>query len=94
MAYELPTGYWFKDSNEISEPNLLRIGFQFGGHMGGECEILLPTNKFDKFCKNTERRKETIKNYSKIVFLAQKELNVEISANELKKSGIVPDEWE
>mgnify|MGYP000097230588 CR=1 FL=1 len=90
MENKLPLGYWFKESKS----NLLRIGFQYGGHMGGECEIFLPKDKLDKFCSDSNWRRETVNKFSKIVFLSDLELNVKICEEEKNKNGIVPDNWE
>ncbi len=90
MEYrKLPDGYWFKGKND----KYLVIGFQYGGHMGGECEIQLPTSKLDKFCDCSSWRNETVNRFYKIVFLAAPDLNIPIPASEAAKSGIVPDEW-
>lgn len=35
MDYDVPTGYWIKDQDDT----YLNIGFQYGGRLGGECEI-------------------------------------------------------
>ncbi len=89
MTRKFPIGYWLKHHSG----NYLCIGFQYGGHMGGECEISLPENKFDKFCTDTEWRNETVERFYKIIFLASPELNIPIPEGELSKDGIVPERW-
>ncbi|WP_084322233.1 hypothetical protein [Pseudomonas migulae] len=89
MEIDLPLGYWLKNTSE----GHFCIGFQYGGHMGGECEIFLPRSKFQKFCSDDEWRNQTINRFYKIVFLAIPELNVPIPETEAKKDGVVPDDW-
>ncbi|WP_295893443.1 hypothetical protein [uncultured Vibrio sp.] len=89
MTSDLLLGYWIK-SRTASH---ICIGFQYGGHMGGECELYLPVEKYEKFCENFEWRRETVERFYKIVFLATPDLNVPIPREEAVKDGIVPDNW-
>ncbi len=89
MEINLPLGYWLKDCQE----KYLRIGFLYGGHMGGECEIFLPKDKIEKFCTNDNWRDEVVNCFYKIVYLASPELNVPIPEVEARRDGIVPDDW-
>jgi hypothetical protein len=89
MENNLPLGYWLKKEDE----KYYNIGFQYGGHMGGECEILLPKKKLEKFCSNEDWERKTINRFYKIVYLATPELNVPIPESEKDKDGIVPDDW-
>ncbi len=89
MECDLPLGYWLKSQSRTH----LCIGFQYGGHMGGECEIYLPVNKYVKFCTDAEWRIKTMEKFYKIVFLATPELNAPIPDEEACKEGIVPDTW-
>jgi hypothetical protein len=91
MESELPVGYWFKGYDDAGR---IRIGFLYGGHMGGECEIYLPKNKLDKFNADDEWRRETKNRFFKVVYLAAPELNVPIPADMGSKDGIVPESWE
>lgn len=89
MEIKLPLGYWLKKEDD----KYYHIGFQYGGHMGGECEILLPKNKLNKFCSDENWQRETINRFSRIVYLAIPELNVPIPESEQARDGIVPDDW-
>lgn len=89
MKIEFPLGYWIKESNEKH----LCIGFQYGGHMGGECEIFLPKILLQKFCTDSDWRNKTTNKFYRIVFLATPEMNVPIPESEAKKDGVVPDDW-
>ncbi|MES9843895.1 MAG: hypothetical protein ABW131_04545 [Candidatus Sedimenticola sp. 6PFRAG5] len=89
MEIKLPLGYWLKKTSE----KYFCIGFQYGGHMGGECELLLPKSKLERFCSDSEWRNQTINKFYRIVYLASPEMNVPIPEEEVKKDGVVPDSW-
>lgn len=89
MEIDLPLGFWLRQVGE----KYFCIGFQYGGHMGGECEIFLPKEKIQKFCSDDEWRNKTIERFYRIIFLASPEMNVPIPDEEVRKDGIVPDEW-
>ncbi len=89
MGNKLPLGYWLKECQE----KYLRIGFQYGGHMGGECEIFLPKEMLDRFNSDTVWRNKTVNRFYRIIYLATPDMNVPIPESEKAKDGIVPDDW-
>ena len=89
MKNDLPVGYWIKNKDN----KFYNIGFQYGGHMGGECEIYLPIENIDKFCTDNNWRQRIVDKYYRIVYLATPDLKVEIPEEEKIKSGIVPLDW-
>ncbi len=89
MEFRLPLGYLLKSEDD----NYFCIGFQYGGHGGGECLIYLPKNSMNKFCGNKEWRAKTTGRYRKIICIGNPESNVQIPEREAMKDGIVPDDW-
>lgn len=83
-------GYWAEGCGG----NRIQIGFLYGGHMGGECEIYLPKKKLAKFTEDDAWRKETKNRFYRIVYLASPDLNVPIPETEAIRDGMVPDNWE
>lgn len=71
-----------------------RIGFPYGGHGGGDCEILLPKSKLDKFCTDETWAWQTAEKYFVVTTLGLPSLNESIDSINGDKSGIVPDDWQ
>jgi len=90
MEAKIPIGYWIKEESE----SRLCIGFLYGGHIGGECEIFLPKNKFEKFCEDEEWRLMTESKFYRIVYLGTPELKLPITGPESQRDGVVPDAWD
>lgn len=89
MIDMLDHGYWKKSE----DGKYICIGFLYGGHMGGECEILLPKELLAKFLADNAWRKKTVNKFSRIVYLAAPKMNVPLPESEKHKDGIVPDDW-
>lgn len=89
MIDTLVNGYWKKSEDR----KYICIGFLYGGHMGGECEIYLPKVMLDKFILDQGWRKKTKNKFYRIVYLASPDMNVPIPEDERERTGIVPDGW-
>jgi len=87
---KLPDYIWVESERDSQ----IHLRFLYGGHMGGECEIILPRKKIKKFCENSEWRDETMARFYRIVFLGAPEMNIPIRGPEALRDGIVPDDWE
>jgi len=89
MTDMLVDGYWKKSEGQ----KYICIGFLYGGHMGGECELFLPKIMLSKFISDHEWRKKTKNRFYRIVYLAAPNMNIPIPENEKKRDGIIPDDW-
>ena len=89
MVDKLIDGAWKKSTTE----NHVCIGFIYGGHMGGECEIFLPKSMLKKFISDEDWAWRIMNRYGRIVYLASPDMNLPIPEEEKKRNGIVPDNW-
>jgi len=89
MMDMLIEGAWKKSE----DAKFICIGFLYGGHMGGECEIFLPRAMAPKFVSDEDWAWKTMNRFYRIVYLASPEMSVPIPASEKNKTGIVPDDW-
>ena len=89
MVNKLIDGAWKKAETD----KYVCIGFQYGGHTGGECEILLPKQMLTKFVSDQEWAWKTMNRFGRIVYLASPDMDVPIPKNERRKDGVVPMDW-
>ena len=90
MMEMLIDGAWKKSEDQ----DFVCIGFQYGGHMGGECEIYLPKTMLNRFIEDEDWAWKTMDKFSRIVYLADPSMNLPIPESEKHKNGIVPKDWE
>ncbi len=90
MDVEVPNGFWLKE--ELDE--YYCIGFQHGGHAGGECELFLPKEDIDRLLNDTAWRKDVVLRFSRTLYIGNPNNPMEMSTERMKRDGFVLKNWE